>query len=691
MSEHAENNEHQPAPTVGGADATAAPVGRERTGPAENLPALAENRPAPDAPLLEVDGLTVRYEPKLHPALDAVQDVSFSIRPGEFVGLIGESGSGKSTLGTALLRLTEKPGRITGGTIRFDGRDITAMSQEELRPYRWRDISTVFQSSMNSLNPVVRVEDQFRDAIELHSSRRGAEVVERIKELFDLVLIDHRFIRAYPHELSGGMKQRVNLALALVNDPKFVLLDEPTTGLDVVVQRSILEGVRKLQAEQGFAVLFISHDIGTVMDLSDRILVMYAGRIVEEHDTDDLLREPLHPYTKGLLGSYGDPRQETVRITYVPGRPPDLSQPLTGCPFAPRCPEKIAQCLTDAPQLLEMPALRTDDAVTGLRLDSHGTWAPPRAACHVARLQREAPETKGLPPRTVRFAGPAFEKTVADTKEALRGEVFLEVDGVTKVFQSRQGLRTRETLAVDDVSFQLRRGMVTALVGQSGSGKSTLARMITGVDRPTKGTITFHAKEGPLDVGTLGGGGLRGYRSLVQMVFQDPYSSLNPNKTLEYILSRPLKNHRSMGRAELSAAIDELLERVALTPARRYRSRHAFELSGGQRQRVVIARALAADPELIIADEPISSLDVSIRAEVLELLQRLVADSDVGILYITHDLLSARMLADDVIVLNKGRVVEHGEAIDVIRTPRDEYTRRLLEAIPNPFADLYKP
>ncbi|AXK46654.1 ABC transporter ATP-binding protein [Brachybacterium saurashtrense] len=662
--------------------------------PADGNPAPgAEPRPTAGAerpPILEVEDLTVRYAPKLHPALDAVDHVSFAIQPGEFVGLIGESGSGKSTLGTAILRLTERPGAITGGSIRFDGMDITTMSQEQLRPYRWRDFSTVFQSSMNALNPVVRVEDQFRDAIELHSSRRGAAVVERIEELFDLVLIDHRFIRAYPHELSGGMKQRVNLALALANDPKFVLLDEPTTGLDVVVQRSILEGVRRLQAEQGFAVLFISHDIGTVMDLSDRILVMYAGRIVEEHDTDDLLREPLHPYTKGLLGSYGDPRQETVRITYVPGRPPDLSQPLSGCPFAPRCPEKIDRCLTDAPPLVPMPTPRTEDAVTALRLDSQGTWRPPRAACHVALLQRTAPETAGLPARTVRFAGPAFEKSVGETKEAFTGDVVLDVDHVSKVFHSRQGFHRSETLAVDDVSFRLRRGMVTALVGQSGSGKSTLARMITGVDRPTAGTITFHSRDGDLDVGSLGTSALRGYRSLVQMVFQDPYSSLNPNKTLEYILSRPLKNHRSMGRAEVGAAIDELLERVALTPARRYRSRHGFELSGGQRQRVVIARALAAEPELIIADEPISSLDVSIRAEVLELLQRLVADSDVGILYITHDLLSARMLADDVIVLNQGRVAEHGTAIDVIRDPQDEYTRRLLDAIPNPFADIYK-
>ena len=294
--------------------------------------------------LLEVENLSVRYEPRRGHAVTAVDDVTFTMDDGEFIGLIGESGSGKTTIGTALLRLLEKPGRISDGTIRFDGKDITSLPESELRAMRWREISTVFQSSMNSLNPVVRVEGQFRDVIELHTKLRGAAVTNRVRELFDMVIIDHSFINAYPHELSGGMRQRVNLALALANEPRLVLLDEPTTGLDVVVQHSILENVRRLQTEQGFAVLFISHDIGTVLDLSDRILVMYAGRIVEEQAAEDLLRDPLHPYSKGLLGSYGDPRAETVRITYVPGRPPDLSARPPGCSFNPRCPEAIDRC-----------------------------------------------------------------------------------------------------------------------------------------------------------------------------------------------------------------------------------------------------------------------------------------------------------------------------------------------------------
>jgi peptide/nickel transport system ATP-binding protein len=613
------------------------------------------------AALLEVKNLTVRYEPRLHRPLDAVRDVSFTIEEGGFVGLIGESGSGKSTLGDALLRLTTRPGRIAAGEILFDGHDLTAMTEDELRPYRWRDIATVFQSSMNALNPVVRVEDQFRDAIELHSPLRGGAVRERVRELFDMVMIEHRFIRAYPHELSGGMRQRVNLALALANHPRFVLLDEPTTGLDVVVQRSILDAVRTLQRQQGFSVLFISHDMGTVLELSDRILVMYAGKIVEEHTSADLLRRPLHPYSKGLMGSYGDPRAETVRLTYVPGRPPDLALELTGCPFAPRCPEAIGVCVESAPELLPL-----GDA---------------RVACHVAHAASEPGAVQ--PPR--RFAGPEFVKTAEETREARDHEVLLQLENVSRHYRVRSNLRFITTAAVESASFELRRGAVTALVGQSGSGKSTLAKLITGVEGPTSGAITFHSDGGPLDVGSMRARQLRQYRRQVQMVFQDPYSSLNPTKTLRYILSRPLRNYHGLRGDALSRSIEQLLEKVALTPVSRYLNRYPHELSGGQRQRVVIARALAADPKLIVADEPISSLDVSIRAEILELLHGLVADDGVTILYITHDLLSARMIADQIVVLKDGRVVETGDALDVIQHPQDDYTRLLLDAIPNPF------
>jgi peptide/nickel transport system ATP-binding protein len=521
---------------------------------------------------------------------------------------------------------------------------------------------------MNSLNPVMRVEAQFRDAIEQHTDLRGDAVRERVRELFEMVMIDPKFMSAYPHELSGGMKQRVNLALALANRPRFVLLDEPTTGLDVVVQRSILDAVRRLQKELGFAVLFISHDIGTVMELSDRILVMYAGRLAEEQPAAGLVADPLHPYSKGLLGSYSNPRADTVRVTYIPGRPPDLTRPLAGCRFAPRCPEAIERCAAVEPEFAPLGRGST--------------------ACHVARLQREpgAETTVDLPEPTRRFAGPEFVKTSADSERALQAPVFLTVDGVSKVFERRRGLRVERTDAVTDVSFALRRGEVTALVGQSGSGKTTLARMITGVEKPTAGTICFTGSDGTQTaVERLRTRSLRDYRRRVQMVFQDPYSSLNPALTLRYTLTRPLRNHRGLSAKDADAAAAELLETVALTPSARFLDRYPYELSGGQRQRVVIARALAADPELVVADEPISSLDVSIRAEILELLHELVRSRDLGVLYITHDLLSARLLADEIIVLNGGRVVEQGPALEVIRNPTDSYTRTLLEAIPNPF------
>lgn len=616
--------------------------------------------------MLEVKDLSVRYEPKTHRPLNAVEDVSFSIDDGEFVGLIGESGSGKTTLGMAVLRLLEKPGRISAGSVTFDAHDITTMSQEDLRQYRWRDISTVFQSSMNSLNPVVVVEGQFRDAIEEHSDLRGEAVSERVRELFDMVFIDHKFIKSFPHELSGGMKQRVNLALALANRPRFVLLDEPTTGLDVVVQRQILDNVRRLQREWGFAVLFISHDIGTVLDLSDRILVMYAGRVVEEQASQTLLRDPMHPYAKGLLGSYGDPRAETVRITYVPGRPPDLSNKPAGCSFAPRCPERIERCANVEPALVAQGSARV--------------------ACHVAVLQRQGGEgAELLPPPTSGFAGPQFVKSSEESKRALRGEVLVEVKSVVRRFERRRRLRVTSVDAVKDVSFVLRKGEVTALVGQSGSGKTTIARMITGVDTPTSGSIVFHGRDGEQVVGRMRGRSLRSYRNRVQIVFQDPYSSLNPTRTLEYILTRPLRNFQDMNQRQARDRAAELLETVALTPPGRFLGRFAYELSGGERQRVVIARALAPEPDLIVADEPISSLDVSIRAEILQLLNKLVQDHDVGILYITHDLLSARMISDEIIVLKDGRVVEHGPSLQVIRSPRDPYTMQLLEAVPNPY------
>jgi len=610
--------------------------------------------------LLKIRDLSVTYSPRDSAAVRAVDRVSFEVHDGEFVGLLGESGCGKSTLGNAVLRLLDKPAAITGGSITFDGRDVTTATEDELRSLRWVDLSTVFQSSMNSLNPVITVRRQFADTFEAHPDALGndLDVDARAGELLEMVSLDRSVLRRFPHELSGGMKQRVALALALALEPRFVLLDEPTTGLDVVVQRDILDRLRELQARLGFAVLFISHDLGTVMELADRVMVMYAGEIVEDQPAEQMVSHHLHPYSAGLLGSYADPRDEVVEVEFIPGRPPDLSQSHSGCLFEPRCPVAVDTCRTVHPELL--PASRGQ--VRCLLVEQS---ADARAVLEKAAALRQRDQV---------FA--------AGSSSRIGAQPVLVVDGVSKVYKTRRGLNTTLTTAVDDVSFALRPGQVTALVGQSGSGKTTIARLLTGVERPTAGSIRF--KDAPVD--HLRRRALRKYRRHVQLVFQDPFAALNPTRTVAYALSRPLRNHLGLDHAQARARAAELLETVGLSPAEQYLDKLPHQLSGGQRQRVVIARALAPQPEVLVADEPISMLDVSIRAEIVALLDKLVRDRGIAMLYITHDLLSARLLADEVMVLNQGVMVEQGPTLEVIGEAKDAYTRKLLAAIPRPGA-----
>ena len=613
--------------------------------------------------LLEVDHLSVDYVSKKRPPVKAVRDVSFSLEPGEIVGLVGESGSGKSTLGNAMIRIIDPPGKISGGTVRFEGNDITHMSESKLRRLRWTEISTVFQSSMNSLNPVMKIEAQFRDVMHTHDDMSDREVDKRIAELLTMVEIDPSFSRFYPHELSGGMKQRVALALALALDPKFVLLDEPTTGLDVVVQKAILDRVRALQRERGFAVLLISHDLGTVLEFSDRVMVMYAGEIVEEQPAETMLKKPQHPYSRGLLGSYADPTAEVVNISYIPGRPPDLSLPLKGCPFAPRCVDVIPRCRVEAPRLTPL--------------------GDGQVACHVAVMRAEAgqPIRLGNLREREAAAGTVFVKMATPSTE--KQPDVLRFEHVSKSYKRRRGFKTTLVDAVQDVSFTLPRGRVTALVGQSGSGKSTIGRILTGIEHPDTGEVWFGDKR----VDRFSKRDLKEYRRHIQMVFQDPFAALNPAHSIGYTLMRPLINHRKLSSKQAREEAARLLEVVGLTPAERFFDRLPHQLSGGQRQRVVVARALAPEPEIIVADEPISMLDVSIRAEVLQLLDGLVKDHDLAMLYITHDLLSARLLADDILVLNQGKIVERGGAREVIINPQHDYTQLLLRSIPQPFSD----
>ncbi|GAB4097250.1 ABC transporter ATP-binding protein [Brachybacterium horti] len=571
-----------------------------------------------EEPLLRVQDLSVVYEPVGAPATRAVREVSFEVGRGEFVGLVGESGSGKSTLGFALTALSKPPARIESGSILFGDVDIASMSAEELRTQRQGGFAMVLQAGMNTLSPVRTIRKHFHDIFAAHRHVAPADRDDRAAELVGRVSLGPEVLDRYPFELSGGMRQRVTIALALSLEPQLMVFDEPTTALDVLVQHAVMDTIRELQAQEGFTAILISHDLGVVLESAHRVMVMHDGRVVEDAPSEDILRRPQHEYTRMLLSHFADPRAEHVAL-------PGLEAPVPGA----RMPD--------------------------------GSAAPTGAE------SSEAPTTPGTP-----------APSAASSPSAGRG-LELRVQGVSKSFGApRRG--AQPVLAVDDVSFTLAAGGATALVGQSGSGKSTLAKLITGVEKPTAGTIHV----GDAEVGSLRRKELRDLRRSVQMVFQDPYAALNPLSTVEYTLTRALTNLTDLRGTALRKRLHELLETVGLSPAAQFAAKLPHQLSGGQRQRVVIARALAADPQVIIADEPVSMLDVSLRAGVLALLRDLRERTGMSLLYITHDLLSARLITDDILVLHDGRVVESGPTAEVMRHPQDEYTIRLLDAIPDP-------
>ncbi|SEG79889.1 peptide/nickel transport system ATP-binding protein [Actinacidiphila yanglinensis] len=544
--------------------------------------------------LLDVKNLSVVYEPRGAEPTMAVKDASFRIEEGEFVGLVGESGSGKSTLGFALTRLAKPPARIAGGRILFDGTDVAALDSEQLRRQRHGGFAMVLQSGMNALNPVRTVGHHFADIFAAHGHVPRQRRRSRAVELLEKVELTGAVLDRYPGELSGGMRQRVSIALALSLEPRLMVFDEPTTALDVMVQHAVMRTIRELQEREGFTAVLISHDLGVVLESTARVMVMKDGVIVEDAPSREIFERPQHAYTRTLLGHYADPRAEVV----------------------------------------ELPGLPADGRRTAPAGGGRG-----RAAAQAA----------------------------------------IVVEDVSRVYPGRRRGDT-PVAAVREVSFRLEPGQSMALVGQSGSGKSTLAKLITGVEQPSSGTISF----GDLRVDRLRRRKLHKLHADVQMVFQDPYAALNPLHTVEYALTRPVVNFTGRSGADARRRVLELLEIVGLTPVEQFAARLPHELSGGQRQRVVIARALAADPQVLIADEPVSMLDVSLRAGVLALLRDLREDFGVSLLYITHDLLSARMVTDRIMVLHEGRVVESGPTAQVLRFPEHDYTTRLLDSLPQP-------
>ena len=540
--------------------------------------------------LLTIDHLSIDYATPGETPVHAVKDANFTIEQGEFVGLVGESGSGKSTLGFAITRLSPPSAVIAGGRVLFDDKDITTLSAEQLRAQRQGGFAMVLQSGMNALNPVRTIRKHFIDIYKAHGHVKKDQWEKCSLELIGKVGLPERTLDRYPGELSGGMRQRVAIALALSLEPKLMVFDEPTTALDVLVQHEVMNTIRELQKQEGFTAILISHDLGIVLESTTRVMVMHDGVIVEDAHSEQILRNPQDDYTKMLLSHYGDPRAEKVS---VPG------------------------------------------------------------------LERR-------------------ESTRACGSDADTADMTITVSGISKIYPARKR-GEKPVQAVDDVSFTLVPGESLALVGASGSGKSTIAKMITGVERPTTGQITLGDKR--IDQ-MKSKRALRALHADVQMVFQDPYAALNPLHTVEYTLTRPILNYTNLRGAAARKRMLELLETVGLTPVETFAAKLPHQLSGGQRQRVVIARALASNPKVLVADEPVSMLDMTLRAGILALLDDLRVRLNVSMLYITHDLLSARLITDKIMVLNKGHVVERGDTAQVLQHPTDDYTIRLLDAIP---------
>ena len=532
-------------------------------------------------PVINIKNLNVDYITDKNP-INAVRDVTFEIFSGEIFGLVGESGSGKSTVVQAMMRILPPPAIISKGEVIINNEDILASSSLDVVGMRWKKISIVMQSALNALNPVLSIREQIHDVLKTHKNLIGLDADERAKELLSLVEIDHDRLDSFPHQLSGGMKQRIVIAIALAIMPPIIIMDEPTTALDVIVEREIIAKIIDLRKKLGFTILFITHDLNLLLEFADRLAIMKNGEIVELDKVENINAGGKHPYTKKLIGSI------------------------------PSASGKRQRGLLSKPKSLNL------------------------------------------------------------SKNPL-----LEVQNLKKVFQSPGFFNKNKLIAVNDVSFKIHKGEIVGLVGESGSGKSTVAKLVTRLIRPSEGSIYLNGENKKV---TESRNVPLQYRKDVQMVFQDPFGSLNSIHTVYHHLSRPLYRHRLKDEVTMLPYIIDLLEKVGLSPGEKFAEKFPHEMSGGERQRVAIARALSLEPKIVVADEPTSMLDVSIRMEVLEIFAKMRIENNLTVLFITHDLASARYLADRIIVLKNGKIIEENNSEKLIQNPKEDYTKQLVNA-----------
>jgi peptide/nickel transport system ATP-binding protein len=610
-------------------------------------------------PLLQVRDLKTWFYTGERP-VRAVDGINFDIHGGETFALVGESGSGKSMTSLSIMRLVPEPaGRIVAGSVQLHGQDILRIPETQMRDVRGRRIAMIFQEPMTSLNPVLTIGQQIEETVVRHNTvKPGSKARERAVELLDAVGIPdpRRRYSEYPHQLSGGMKQRVMIAIALAGEPELLIADEPTTALDVTIQSQVLDLLLELQQKTHMSILLITHDLGIVAKMADRVAVMYAGQIVEQADRGTFFSDPKHPYSQKLFDSLPSMTKRGQQLEVIHGSVPSLSTEFKGCRFEPRC-DKSWQLCCDV-----VPPWYGADAMNGV-------------LCHLyAEDQSERPPTKH--PKAEAPAEPA--SATPTTAEA--GGSLLSVKDLKVHFPIQQGLFKRvvgQVRAVDGVSMEIAAGQTLALVGESGCGKTTVGKGILQLLTPTDGTVLLNGE----NLAQLSKDVLRQRRGDMQIIFQDPFSSMNPRMMISDIIEEGMIAQKVGGdKAQRQQRIDELLDQVGLSPEMKLRYPHEF--SGGQRQRICIARALAVEPKLIICDEPTSALDVSVQAQILNLLKSLQDRLGLAYLFITHNLSVVEYLAHEVAVMYLGRIVERGSVEEVIQNPLHPYTRALLSAVP---------
>ncbi|HUP73013.1 MAG TPA: ABC transporter ATP-binding protein [Acidimicrobiales bacterium] len=604
-------------------------------------------------PILDVVGLSVDVH-RREDAVRIVDDVSFSVPAGHTVGLVGESGSGKSVTAMSIIRLLAPSLQISEGRVVFDGRDLRSLSPKEMRAVRGKDIGVVFQDPQNSLNPAFTLENQMVETIRAHLDMSKKEALAHAISLLGHVGIPNarRRIKDYPHQFSGGMAQRAMIALAIACRPKLLIADEPTTALDVTVQAQILTLLESLQDEYGMTMLLISHDLSVIAEMADHVVVMYAGEVVERGDVVGTLTAPQHPYTEALLAAQPEASRKGDPLIAIPGMVPNPDSMPAGCHFAPRCGYATELCTAEHPPL--------DRVFSGSPNAASRCLYHTELRLHGVTTQRTDAEVKVRPERSY-------------GKESV-----LEVRGLSKTFPLRSAKlfeRKSTLVAVDDVSFDVGQGETLGLVGESGAGKSTVGRLVLGLTTPTSGSVLFRGE----DLSKTRRRKRQAIRRDIQVVFQNPYASLDPMMTVGQTLSEPLEVHLDLNKRAREARVAELLGHVGL--GAEYADRYPHALSGGQRQRVAIARALALNPGLIVCDEPVSSLDVSTQAQVINLLRDLQVRFGIAYLFVGHDLSVVYQISDRVAVMYRGRVVEIGPAEDIYRDPQHPYTQTLLAAI----------